>query len=138
MFRLPIHQAQHLFVRSPKSFIPILKLSLPVVVALRKMSTDDQPRPTGPVAKEGIECLTFGTPNGHKATILLEELKEAYGIDYTWQAINIMDNIQKEEWFLKYSPNGRIPAIIDHDNSGFSVFEGAGRSFFSIMTSPSR
>ena len=41
-------------------------------------------RPTGLKANKGIELLTFGTPNGHKASILLEELKEAYGKDYTW------------------------------------------------------
>jgi glutathione S-transferase len=88
----------------------------------RKMSTSD--RPTGLIAKSGIELLTFGTPNGHKASILLEELKEAYGKDYVFQSINIMQNIQKEPWFTKHSPNGRIPAIVDHDRNDFAVFEG--------------
>jgi glutathione S-transferase len=41
-------------------------------------------RPTGLKANKGIELLTFGTPNGVKASIILEELKEAYGTDYTW------------------------------------------------------
>lgn len=82
-------------------------------------------RPTGLIGKSGIELLTFGTPNGHKASILLEELKAAYGKEYVYQSINIMENIQKEAWFTKYSPNGRIPAIVDHDRNGFSVFEGA-------------
>lgn len=36
-----------------------------------------------------------------------------------------MENIQKEDWFVKHSPNGRIPAIVDHDRNDFSVFEGA-------------
>jgi len=36
-------------------------------------------RPTGLKATEGIELLTWGTPNGWKASIILEELKEAYG-----------------------------------------------------------
>lgn len=81
-------------------------------------------RPTGLKATKGIELLTFGTPNGHKASIILEELKEAYGKDYTWQSINIMQNIQKEPWFTKLGPNGRIPVIVDHDQGGFAVMEG--------------
>lgn len=83
-------------------------------------------RPTGLIANKGIELLTFQTPNGHKASILLEELKEKYGLEYTFQSINIMENIQKEPWFTKLGPNGRIPVIVDHDNDGFSVQEGAG------------
>lgn len=81
-------------------------------------------RPTGLKADKGIELLTWGTPNGVKASILLEELKEAYGLEYTWQGINISQNIQKEEWFTKLGPNGRIPVIVDHDKGGFSVQEG--------------
>lgn len=40
------------------------------------MATD---RPTGLKANKGIELLTWGTPNGVKASIFLEELKETYG-----------------------------------------------------------
>ncbi|POS79640.1 hypothetical protein DHEL01_v201951 [Diaporthe helianthi] len=93
-------------------------------------STDDmaaKPEPTGLIANDGIELLTFGTPNGYKASIVLEEIKEAYGDKapkFVWQAINIMKNTQKEEWFTKISPNGRIPAIVDHDRGHFAVFEG--------------
>jgi len=89
----------------------------------RAMSTSN--RPTGLIAKSGIELLTWGTPNGYKASIILEELKAAYGKDYVWQGINIGENVQKEPWFTKFSPNGRIPAIVDHDRNDFSVFEGA-------------
>jgi glutathione S-transferase len=92
-------------------------------VTTRTMSSSE--RPTGLIAKSGIELLTWGTPNGHKASIILEELKAAYGKDYVWQGINISENVQKEPWFTKYSPNGRIPAIVDHDRNDFSVFEGA-------------
>ncbi|KAI1078060.1 glutathione S-transferase [Whalleya microplaca] len=80
--------------------------------------------PTGLIAKSGIELLTFGTPNGYKISILLEELKAAYGTEYTWQSINILKNTQKEPWFTAVCPNGRIPAIVDHDRGGLAVFEG--------------
>ncbi|KAL0258174.1 hypothetical protein SLS55_007346 [Diplodia seriata] len=82
-------------------------------------------RPSGLIANKGIELLTFGTPNGHKASIILEELKAKYGLEYTVQSINIMENIQKEPWFTKLGPNGRIPVIVDHDNDSFPVQEGA-------------
>ncbi|ORY12995.1 glutathione S-transferase II [Clohesyomyces aquaticus] len=81
-------------------------------------------RPNGLKANKGIELLTWGTPNGWKASIILEELKEAYGKEYTWQGINIGQNIQKEPWFIKLGPNGRIPVIVDHDKGGFAVQEG--------------
>ncbi|KAH6679982.1 glutathione S-transferase II [Plectosphaerella plurivora] len=80
--------------------------------------------PTGLIAKEGIELLTWSTPNGYKASIVLEELKEAYGLDYTFQPIDIHKNVQKEPWFTAINPNGRIPAIVDHDNGDLAVFEG--------------
>lgn len=95
-----------------------------------QVSTDDmadKPEPTGTIAKDGIELLTFGTPNGYKASIILEELKEAYGDKapkFVWQAVNIMKNTQKQEWFTRICPNGRIPAIVDHDRGDFAVFEG--------------
>jgi glutathione S-transferase len=66
----------------------------------------------------------LGTPNGLKISILLEELKEAYGKDYTYQAINILQDTQKQPWYTALNPNGRIPTIIDHDRDGFVVFEG--------------
>ncbi|MCJ1429071.1 hypothetical protein MMC29_006984 [Sticta canariensis] len=53
---------------------------------------------------------TAGTPNGVKASITLEEL----GLSYETHAINIMENTQKEDWFLKINPNGRIPALGDN------------------------
>ena len=54
----------------------------------------------------------------------MEELKDAYGKDYTWQKIDISKNTQKEAWFTKLNPNGRIPVIVDHDRNEFAVFEG--------------
>ena len=87
-------------------------------------------RPSGLIANKGLELLTMQTPNGHKVSIMLEELKEAYGKpEYVYQKIDIMENIQKEPWFTKHGPNGRIPVLIDHDK-GISIMEGAGESLF--------
>ena len=57
--------------------------------------------------KEAITLYTADTPNGWKASILLEELHVPYKV----QAINLFKNEQKEDWFLKINPNGRVPAI---------------------------
>jgi glutathione S-transferase len=111
MFKAPLNR----LYQTSRHFLP--------AATIRTMSSSE--RPTGLIAKSGIELLTWGTPNGHKASIILEELKAAYGKDYVWQGINISENVQKEPWFTKYSPNGRIPAIVDHDRNDFSVFEGA-------------
>lgn len=97
--------------------------SRPLQQALFDMADE---RPTGLKANKGIELLTWGTPNGIKANIILEELKQTYGKEYTWQGINIGQNIQKEPWFTKLGPNGRIPVIVDHDQGGFAVQEGLG------------
>ena len=65
-----------------------------------------------------IELFTAATPNGYKISIALEEL----GLKYKVKKIDFNSSEQKEEWFLKINPNGRIPAIIDHDNNGLTVF----------------
>lgn len=48
-----------------------------------------------------------GVIAGWKAHIVLEEL----GLEYEVKPINIIKNVQKEDWFLKINPNGRIPAL---------------------------
>ncbi len=49
---------------------------------------------------------------------LLEEL----GLPYEVHAIDLGSGEQKQDWFLKINPNGRIPAIVDHDAGDFAVF----------------
>ena len=66
-----------------------------------------------------ITLYTAATPNGIKASIALEEM----GLDYTAHNISLSKMEQKEDWFLKINPNGRIPAIVDHDENDFAVFE---------------
>ena len=66
-----------------------------------------------------IDLYTAATPNGWKASVTLEEL----GLPYEVHAIDLGSGAQKEEWFLKINPNGRIPAIVDRDANDFAVFE---------------
>ncbi|KAJ5760957.1 hypothetical protein N7520_008113 [Penicillium odoratum] len=62
-----------------------------------------------------ITLYSWPTPNGIKASITLEEL----GLPYKTVPIDISTNIQKEDWFLKINPNGRIPAITDNSQRVF-------------------
>ena len=66
-----------------------------------------------------ITLYTAGTPNGHKISIMLEEI----GLDYAVVALNLHESEQRENWFLEINPNGRIPAIVDHSNDDLNVFE---------------
>jgi glutathione S-transferase/GST-like protein len=66
-----------------------------------------------------IELYTAPTPNGWKASIMLEEV----GLPYEVRPINLLSGEQKEDWFLRINPNGRIPAIVDRDEGAFPVFE---------------
>ncbi len=66
-----------------------------------------------------IDLYTAPTPNGHKASVTLEELE----LPYETHAIDLSENEQKQDWFLKLNPNGRIPVIVDRDAGDFAVFE---------------
>ena len=65
-----------------------------------------------------IDLYTWTTPNGRKASIMLEEV----GLPYTSHAVDISKDEQFKPDFLKISPNNRIPAIVDRDN-GFHLME---------------
>jgi GST-like protein len=69
-----------------------------------------------------IDLYTWGTPNGRKISVALEEL----GLPYKTFPINITKNEQFAPDFLKISPNNKIPAIVDHEGPGgkpHAVFE---------------
>jgi glutathione S-transferase len=66
-----------------------------------------------------IDLYTSPTPNGWKASVTLEEM----GLPYEVHPIALGKQEQKESWFLKINPNGRIPAIVDRDLDNFAVFE---------------
>ncbi len=69
-----------------------------------------------------IELHTWGTPNGRKVSIMLEEC----GLPYSVHKVDISKGEQFKAEFLAISPNNRIPAIVDPDGPGgkpISVFE---------------
>src|SRR5262245_31550255 len=70
-----------------------------------------------------IELHYWPTPNGHKVTMLLEELDLPYEI----KPVDISAGDQFKPEFLRISPNNRMPAIVDHapadGGAPISVFE---------------
>ena len=65
-----------------------------------------------------IELFSANTPNGWKISIMLEEI----GYEYKVTKVDIGKDEQFKPDFLKISPFGKIPAIIDHENKK-SIFE---------------
>jgi GSH-dependent disulfide-bond oxidoreductase len=69
-----------------------------------------------------IELYAFDTPNGRKISVALEEM----ALPYSVRIVDIRKGQQFEPAFLKISPNGKIPAIVDPDGPNgkpVSVFE---------------
>ncbi|MDA9343013.1 glutathione S-transferase N-terminal domain-containing protein [Gammaproteobacteria bacterium] len=66
-----------------------------------------------------IHLYTSSTPNGHKVSCMLEAIEMPYEI----HSVNLGEGDQRKPDFLKISPNGRIPAIVDTDNDNLSIFE---------------
>ena len=70
-----------------------------------------------------IDLYYWPTPNGHKITLFLEEA----GLEYNLKPVNIGKGAQFESGFLRFSPNNKMPAIIDHapadGGAPISVFE---------------
>ena len=56
-----------------------------------------------------IDLYTWSTPNGRKASIMLEEC----GLPYRVHTVNIGKDEQFKPEFLAINPNNRIPAIVD-------------------------
>jgi len=85
-----------------------------------------------------IDLFSFGTPNGRKVSIALEEM----ALDYKVHTINIGKDEQFDPAFLKISPNNKIPAIVDHDTdvslmeSGAILYYLANKTGQFLPTSP--
>ena len=63
-----------------------------------------------------ITFYTAATPNCYKVSVALEEM----GLAYDVVKIDLANGEQKRPEFLRVSPNGRVPALVD---DGFAVFE---------------
>jgi GST-like protein len=62
-----------------------------------------------------IDLYTWGTPNGKKVSIMLEEC----ALPYRVHKINIGTNSEQfTPEYLKINPNGKIPSIVDADGPG--------------------
>src|SRR3954470_926667 len=58
-----------------------------------------------------IDLYTWGTPNGHKIHIMLEET----GLPYRLHKVDIGAKAQFDPAYVKINPNSKIPAIVDQD-----------------------
>ena len=61
-----------------------------------------------------IQLFSFPTPNGVKASIMLEET----GLPYEAHRVTLSDDDVKSDAFLSLNPNNKIPALIDPDGPG--------------------
>jgi GST-like protein len=63
------------------------------------------------MSQSPIDLYFWPTPNGQKASIMLEEV----GLPYQVKPINILKGEQFAADFLKVNPNNKVPAIVDPD-----------------------
>ena len=69
-----------------------------------------------------IHLYTWATPNGKKASIMLEEVDLPYEV----HPVNLTKGEQLKPEYLAINPNNKIPAIVDTDGPGgqpFTLFE---------------
>ena len=79
-------------------------------------STHDQELPVG---EHPLQLYSLATPNGQKATIMLEELLAAgeSGAEYDAHLIRIGDGDQFGSGFVAVNPNSKIPAMVDRSGA---------------------
>ena len=78
--------------------------------------------------EQPIQLYSLATPNGQKASILLEELLEAgCPADYDAHYIDILNEDQFSSGFVKINPNIKIPSAVHQNSDGLDVplFESA-------------
>lgn len=85
-----------------------------------------------PVGAHPYQLYSLGTPNGVKATVMLEELLAAghAGAEYDAWLINIQEGDQFSSGFVEANPNSKIPAMMDRSGDApVRVFESASIVF---------
>jgi GST-like protein len=72
-----------------------------------------------PVGKHPLQLYSLATPNGQKASIMLEELIEKGHSDAEYDAwpIRIGDGDQFGSGFVDINPNSKIPALVDRSGA---------------------
>ena len=79
-----------------------------------------------PVGEHDFQLYSLATPNGVKATVMLEELLEAghSGAEYDAYTVNIGDGVQFTSGFVDVNPNSKIPALLDRSgDTPVRIFE---------------
>ena len=67
-----------------------------------------------PLRPDVLQLYSLATPNGQKVSVCLEEM----GLDYEAHLINILQGDQQGPDYVKLSPNGKIPSILDPNGPG--------------------
>ena len=76
-----------------------------------------------------IDLYTWGTPNGHKIHIMMEET----GLPYRIHKVNVGAKEQHSAEYVKINPNSKIPAIVDPDGPDgkpITLFESGAILFY--------
>ena len=79
-----------------------------------------------PIGAHPFQLYSLATPNGVKATVMLEELLEAghAGAEYDAWTVNISAGEQFTSGFVGVNPNSKIPALLDRSGpQPFRIFE---------------
>jgi GST-like protein len=86
-----------------------------------------------PVGKHPLQLYSLATPNGMKATIMLEELLALGHKDAEYDAwlIRITEGDQFSSGFVEVNPNSKIPALVDNSTeTATRVFESGSILFY--------
>ncbi len=72
-----------------------------------------------PVGEHPMQLYSLATPNGVKATVMLEELLERGhgGAEYDAWLIDIGEGDQFSSGFVRVNPNSKIPALVDRSTA---------------------